>query len=70
MLSDLEQDVALYQALDMEYDRAIEKRQIAWTSRYQSVRQLYHRTRREKKKKSAIAAANVNNLDDGELKII
>ena len=34
-----EQDVALCQALDIEYDRAIEERQIAWTSRYQSVRQ-------------------------------
>ena len=34
-----EQDVALCQALDMEYERALEERQIAWTSRYQSVRQ-------------------------------
>jgi Ion channel len=34
-----QQDVALCQALDLEYERAIEERQVAWTARYQSVRQ-------------------------------
>jgi Ion channel len=34
-----QQDVALCQALDMEYDRALEDRQVAWSARYQSVRQ-------------------------------
>jgi Ion channel len=32
-------DVAMCQALDMEFERAIEERQVAWTARYQSVRQ-------------------------------
>jgi len=32
-------DIAICQALDEQYERAIEDRQVAWTARYQSVRQ-------------------------------
>jgi Ion channel len=34
-----EHDIAMCQALDLEYERALEDRQVAWTARYQSVRQ-------------------------------
>lgn len=34
-----EHDIAMCRALDLEYDRALEDRQVAWTARYQSVRQ-------------------------------
>ena len=32
-------DIAMCQALDLEYERALEDRQVAWSARYQSVRQ-------------------------------
>jgi Ion channel len=34
-----EHDIAMCQALDLDYERALEDRQVAWTARYQSVRQ-------------------------------